>query len=349
MGRRARHLSGGAVVLVLGGLVAAAVSIDAQAPAHACRPNRPAGSCPARRTASPTSRATGPTKPRRRSNGWAAGRDADRRAGDRDRKARAGRGGIPRQAERSESRRRRPRAAKAAGSRRRASRSFVERISEAAGGAVGGYNGFWLDPGDNVIRIDGVARSSIIIDPPNGRIPALTDAGKRAGRAARRAAKAVRRVRSPRGAAARRPLPAVVRIERRAADAAELLLQQQLHHRADQGSRDDPDARWCTTCASSGSARPSTCRRSVRPWFGDSIGHWEGDTLVVETTNIHPTQLDQASILWAYRGASENLKVTERFTRTGPDTILYKFTMEDPATFTAPFTRRAAVQRHRRA
>ena len=56
--------------------------------------------------------------------------------------------------------------------------SFVERISEAAGGAVGGYNGFWLDPGANVIRIDGVARSSIIIDPPNGRIPPLTDAGK---------------------------------------------------------------------------------------------------------------------------------------------------------------------------
>ena len=49
-------------------------------------------------------------------------------------------------------------------------------------------------------------------------------------------------------------------------------------------------------------------------------------------------QLEQPSILWAYRGATEKLKVTERFTRTGPDTILYKFTMEDPATFTAAFT-----------
>ena len=57
--------------------------------------------------------------------------------------------------------------------------SFIERISEAAGGAVGGYNGFWLDPGLNVIRIDGVARSSIIIDPPNGRMPGLTDVGKK--------------------------------------------------------------------------------------------------------------------------------------------------------------------------
>ncbi|HEX6213594.1 MAG TPA: hypothetical protein VFZ38_02185, partial [Vicinamibacterales bacterium] len=58
-------------------------------------------------------------------------------------------------------------------------RSFIEVIAEAAGGGVGGYNGFWLDPGLNVIRIDGVPRSSIIIDPPNGRVPALTDAGKK--------------------------------------------------------------------------------------------------------------------------------------------------------------------------
>jgi len=78
--------------------------------------------------------------------------------------------------------------------------------------------------------------------------------------------------------------------------------------------------------------------KNVQPYFGDSIGWWEGDTLVVETTNINPTQLGQTSILWAYRGASENLKVTERFTRTGPETILYRFTMEDPETFTAPFT-----------
>ncbi len=82
---------------------------------------------------------------------------------------------------------------------------------------------------------------------------------------------------------------------------------------------------------------PTTCRQ-VRPWFGDSIGHWEGDTLVVETTNIHPTQLAQSSPLLPFRGASEKLKVTERFTRTGPNVLLYKFTMEDPSTFTAPFS-----------
>jgi hypothetical protein len=63
----------------------------------------------------------------------------------------------------------------------------------------------------------------------------------------------------------------------------------------------------------------------IRPWMGDSIGRWEGDTLVVETTNFHPLQV--------FRGASENLKVIERFSRTGPDTILYKFEIDDPTTF----------------
>jgi hypothetical protein len=68
----------------------------------------------------------------------------------------------------------------------------------------------------------------------------------------------------------------------------------------------------------------------VRPWMGDSIGRWEGDTLVVETTNFHPQQV--------FRGASDNLKVVERFMRTGPDTILYRFTIEDPTTFVAPWS-----------
>jgi subtilisin family serine protease len=76
----------------------------------------------------------------------------------------------------------------------------------------------------------------------------------------------------------------------------------------------------------------------VRPWFGDSIGHWEGDTLVVETTNINPKQTAASGGLGPYRGASDKLKVTERFTRVGPDVINYKFTVEDPDTFTAPYS-----------
>jgi hypothetical protein len=64
--------------------------------------------------------------------------------------------------------------------------------------------------------------------------------------------------------------------------------------------------------------------------MGDSIGRWEGDTLVVETTNF--TAKTQ------FYGSSEDLKVTERFTRTGPDTIIYRFTVEDPSTWEHPWT-----------
>jgi hypothetical protein len=68
----------------------------------------------------------------------------------------------------------------------------------------------------------------------------------------------------------------------------------------------------------------------IRSYMGDSRGRWEGDTLVVETTNF--TGKTQ------FRGSRENLKVTERFTRTGPDAILYRFTVEDPTTWDRPWT-----------
>jgi hypothetical protein len=67
----------------------------------------------------------------------------------------------------------------------------------------------------------------------------------------------------------------------------------------------------------------------VRPWMGDSIGHYEGDTLVVETTNFPRAT--------PFRGSWENLKVTEKFTRTAPDRLLYQFTVEDPTMWDKPW------------
>jgi hypothetical protein len=64
--------------------------------------------------------------------------------------------------------------------------------------------------------------------------------------------------------------------------------------------------------------------------MGDSIGRWDGDTLVIETTNFHRLQ--------GFRGSWENLKVTERLTRVDTQTLDYKFTVEDEATFTSPFS-----------
>jgi hypothetical protein len=71
---------------------------------------------------------------------------------------------------------------------------------------------------------------------------------------------------------------------------------------------------------------------SIRPWMGDSIGRWEGETLVVETTNFNPGES-----LRPYFGAtmylSKDAKVTERFTRVSPTQILYQFAVEDPTVF----------------
>jgi hypothetical protein len=70
--------------------------------------------------------------------------------------------------------------------------------------------------------------------------------------------------------------------------------------------------------------------RAIRQLQGDSVGHWEGDTLVIDTTNFTNRT--------AFRGSSENLHLVERLTRTGPETILYRFTVEDPSTWATPWT-----------
>lgn len=71
---------------------------------------------------------------------------------------------------------------------------------------------------------------------------------------------------------------------------------------------------------------------SIRLWQGDSRGHWDGNTLVVDTTNF--------SNKTSFRGASENLHLIERFTRVAPDTLVYEFTVDDPTSFTKPWTGR---------
>jgi hypothetical protein len=75
-------------------------------------------------------------------------------------------------------------------------------------------------------------------------------------------------------------------------------------------------------------ARPHV-PQNIRLWQGDSVGHWESNTLVVDTTNF--TNLP-------YRGSSEKLHLVERFARTADDTMIYQFTVEDPTTWAKPWT-----------
>ncbi len=74
----------------------------------------------------------------------------------------------------------------------------------------------------------------------------------------------------------------------------------------------------------------------VQKWLGDSIGHWDGDTLVVETSNFHPDQNFRAALKHIVM-STENLLVTERFTRVAADEIVYEFTMYDPAVYAKPW------------
>jgi len=73
----------------------------------------------------------------------------------------------------------------------------------------------------------------------------------------------------------------------------------------------------------------------VRLWMGDSIGHWEGNTLIVDTTNF--------SDKTRFRGSDANLHVVERFRRADANTILYKFTVDDPTAFSKPWTAEVAM------
>jgi hypothetical protein len=77
--------------------------------------------------------------------------------------------------------------------------------------------------------------------------------------------------------------------------------------------------------------------KNIRQWMGHSRGYWEGDTLVVETTNFNGKT--------AFQGSSENLRVVERFTRVADNTIRYEFTADDPATWTTPWSAEAPMRR----
>ena len=195
----------------------------------------------------------------------------------------------------------------------------------------------FVDPNLDVIRINGEARSSILVDPPDGHIPPLTEAGKKRAAAIAERRRQFGEFDHPE----LRPLGERCLTSFGSNAGPPMLPNYQYNNNYTIVQTPDSimiltemnhDARIIRMGAAT---HPPS---HIRPWFGDSIGRWEGETLVVETTNIHPAQLEQTDDLWAYRRASENLKVTEWFSLSDPDTILYRFTVEDPGFFTAPFT-----------
>jgi len=193
-----------------------------------------------------------------------------------------------------------------------------DRPADAARDVAEAYNDFWFDRGDTVVSS---RRSSLIVDPPDGRVPALTAGGKE-----RVAARTVARDRPAHGPEDRsqfercitRGLPRLPggynqNMQIMQAPGYVVILYEMMRE-----TRIIPlDGR-------------AHLAPGVRQWMGDSRGRWDGNTLVVETTNFNATH--------EFRGASQNLRLIERFTRLGDGAIDYQFTADDAATWTASWT-----------
>jgi hypothetical protein len=185
-----------------------------------------------------------------------------------------------------------------------------------------GYNNFWVDPGSHLITINGERRTSIVTEPKNGRVPAL----KPEARA--RLTKMYAAYRSSGGADGPeiRPLGerCILSFDSSAGPPMLPLLYNnnyQIVQTKDQVLIHVEMVHEARVVRLNGKHRPA----NMKLWMGDSIGRWEGETLVIETTNFRDDQ--------GFRGASSNRKVTERLTRVSPQQIVYSFTIEDPASF----------------
>jgi hypothetical protein len=180
------------------------------------------------------------------------------------------------------------------------------------------YNEFWSERG----RPTG--RTSLVVDPPNGRLPSLTPEGERRAAALRSDGGGERGADTwedrnlwerclTRGGLPRIPGSYNNNVQIFQTPHHVAILYEMIHE-----TRIIPIDR-----------RPHL-GDGIRQWLGDSRGRWEGQTLVVETTNF----TDRTS----FRGTTAEMKLVERFTRTAEDTIDYRFTVEDPATFTSSWT-----------
>jgi len=201
-------------------------------------------------------------------------------------------------------------------------------------GATTCYNTVYWDPGDRVAIYNGEPRSSLITNPANGRIPPLTSEARQ--RAADRFAFNTQfgEYDNPEN----RPLPERC-IMSYGSNAGPPMLPNYGYNNNYTIVQTVDHIMIMTEMVHDvriirlGERVPLP--EHIRPWMGDSWGHWEGDTLVIETTNLPLAQLNKHSYI--YPGGSEEWKVVERLTRVDENTINYEFTVSDPGTYTLPW------------
>ena len=208
-------------------------------------------------------------------------------------------------------------------------------------GNVGGYNNFWLDPGSRYTVIDGQARASLIIDPPDGRVPPMRPAASERNAARRVAFTSDQRANEDdpgfEGPNAyndpeQRPLGERCLVGFSSTSGPPMLptyFYNNLHQIVQTPTRIMILTEMVHDARIVRMNEPHLPAR-IRKWLGDSVGRWEGDTLVVDTTNF----TDKTR----FRGSSEQLHVVERFTRLDPKTLRYQFTVDDPTTWDRSWT-----------
>ena len=188
------------------------------------------------------------------------------------------------------------------------------------------YNDFWWDWGTEIAR---TRRTSLITDPPDGRLPALTPAAQR-----RRDARVARRIEHPADGPEDRLLRerCIVWDGNNDSGAGPPMMPSAYNNNFQIVQTDDHvliiKEMIHETRVIPLDGRPRM-HENIRQWLGSSRGRWDGDTLVIETTNLTDKTY--------YQGASADMHLTERFTRVADDVLLYEFTVEDPA-FERPWT-----------
>jgi hypothetical protein len=185
-------------------------------------------------------------------------------------------------------------------------------------GAGCGYNVAWIDPGSTVMRVNGEPRSSFITEPENGRLPPL------------KAGVVLPPMYQHRGENPENMTLAERCLTSFGYSAGPIMLPLLYNNNYEIAQSKDTVAIVVEMVHDVRLIRIGAKHRTdgERPWMGDSIGWYEGPTLVVETTNFPAAT--------ALHGAWKELKVTERFTRVGPHRILYQFRAEDPSVWDTP-------------
>ena len=207
--------------------------------------------------------------------------------------------------------------------------TVTDQVDTRKDGSPGFYNNFWLDEGTRAVN---TRRTSLVVDPPNGRIPDLTPTARQR-QAARREY--------------RREHPADSWLDRTSADRCILgfnagpPITPRGYNQNMQVFQTPDYVVLLTEMVHTARIVPLDGRaaldESIPQWSGDSRGYWEGDTLVVETSNFYTQQ--------GWRGSTVNMKLVERFTRLGADTLGYTFTVTDPEIWTSAWTASIPMQR----